>query len=151
RSPVRPSSSSGRPVPDAQQLLVSCPLSRPYAVAAAPWPAHLPTSGCIMKWLIGSASVLLLSGTFLALYAAGVFDSDDDTRTDGVVRDLDGDPVLVGEGPAVIKPELKFSQSEPADQLVPASFVSSNGARKGWKVVLPGNHPLATPAVVDGK
>jgi outer membrane protein assembly factor BamB len=29
------------------------------------------------------------------------------------------------------------------------TFVASNG-RKGWKVRLPGNHPLATPAIADG-
>ena len=27
----------------------------------------------------------------------------------------------------------------------------AKGHQKGWKIVIPGNHPLATPAVVDGK
>jgi Ca-activated chloride channel family protein len=31
------------------------------------------------------------------------------------------------------------------------AFRSKDGNRKGWKVVIPGNRPLATPAVVDGK
>ena len=33
----------------------------------------------------------------------------------------------------------------------PVPFVTRDGARKGWKVVLPGERPLATPAVADGK
>jgi Ca-activated chloride channel family protein len=32
----------------------------------------------------------------------------------------------------------------------PVAFTSKEG-KKGWKVVIPGNRPLATPAVVDGK
>src|SRR5271163_1625753 len=31
------------------------------------------------------------------------------------------------------------------------AWTSKDGKFHGWKVVLPGNHPLATPAVVDGK
>jgi Ca-activated chloride channel family protein len=30
-------------------------------------------------------------------------------------------------------------------------FRSKDGKKKGWKVVIPGNRPLATPAVVEGK
>jgi Ca-activated chloride channel family protein len=30
-------------------------------------------------------------------------------------------------------------------------FASKDGKVRGWKVVIPGNHPLATPAVVDGR
>jgi len=33
----------------------------------------------------------------------------------------------------------------------PTEFRSKDGTRKGWKVVIPGNRPLATPAVVEGK
>jgi Ca-activated chloride channel family protein len=33
----------------------------------------------------------------------------------------------------------------------PTPFASKDGKIKGWKVVIPGNRPLATPAVVDGK
>jgi Ca-activated chloride channel family protein len=33
----------------------------------------------------------------------------------------------------------------------PAVFKSKDGTRKGWKVVIPGNRPLATPAIADGK
>jgi Ca-activated chloride channel family protein len=31
------------------------------------------------------------------------------------------------------------------------AFRSKDGGKKGWKVVIPGKRPLATPAVVDGK
>jgi outer membrane protein assembly factor BamB len=33
----------------------------------------------------------------------------------------------------------------------PAPFQADDGRLKGWKVKLPGGHPLATPAVVDGQ
>src|SRR6516164_622259 len=33
----------------------------------------------------------------------------------------------------------------------PTPFTSKDGKIKGWKVVIPGNKPLATPAMVDGK
>ncbi len=33
----------------------------------------------------------------------------------------------------------------------PQPFTSKDGKRKGWKVRIPGNHALATPAVVNGK
>ena len=33
----------------------------------------------------------------------------------------------------------------------PTPFKSKDGTKKGWKVVIPGGRPLATPAVVDGK
>jgi Ca-activated chloride channel family protein len=33
----------------------------------------------------------------------------------------------------------------------PAPFTTRDGTRKGWKVVIPGKKPLATPAVADGK
>jgi Ca-activated chloride channel homolog len=33
----------------------------------------------------------------------------------------------------------------------PMAFTPKGSQLKGWKVVIPGNHPLATPAVVDGK
>jgi Ca-activated chloride channel family protein len=42
----------------------------------------------------------------------------------------------------------KTPVAEPAG--APASFTSKEG-KKGWKVAIPGNRPLATPAVVDGK
>jgi outer membrane protein assembly factor BamB len=33
----------------------------------------------------------------------------------------------------------------------PTPFKSADGTKKGWKVVIPGGRPLATPAVIDGK
>ena len=40
----------------------------------------------------------------------------------------------------------------PAPQIAaPQPFTSKDGKRKGWKVTIPGNHALATPAIVDGK
>lgn len=33
----------------------------------------------------------------------------------------------------------------------PLPFISKDGHKKGWKVVIPGNRPLATPAVVAGR
>jgi outer membrane protein assembly factor BamB len=32
----------------------------------------------------------------------------------------------------------------------PAPFQGKDGAGRGWKVTIPGNRPLATPAVADG-
>ena len=31
------------------------------------------------------------------------------------------------------------------------AHLDKDGKRKGWKVTIPGNHALATPAVVEGK
>ena len=33
----------------------------------------------------------------------------------------------------------------------PQTFTTKDGKRKGWKVTIPGDHALATPAVVEGK
>ena len=41
--------------------------------------------------------------------------------------------------------------AEPPKVPDPEPFQSKDGKIKGWKVVIPGNHSLATPAVVDGK
>ena len=42
-------------------------------------------------------------------------------------------------------------QAQPLKMPEPAPFTTKDGKMKGWKVVIPGNRPLATPAVVDGK
>jgi outer membrane protein assembly factor BamB len=40
----------------------------------------------------------------------------------------------------------------PAPKIAPPQpFTSKDGKRKGWKVTIPGDHALATPAVVEGK
>jgi Ca-activated chloride channel family protein len=44
----------------------------------------------------------------------------------------------------------KNYQNRAPEVAAPVAFVSKEG-KKGWKVVIPGNRPLATPAVVDGK
>src|SRR4051812_44804829 len=33
----------------------------------------------------------------------------------------------------------------------PVAFVDAASDKRGWKVTLPGNRPLATPAVIDGR
>ena len=51
-----------------------------------------------------------------------------------------------GPGQQVVQragPTLKIAPPQP--------FTTKDGKRKGWKVKIPGNHALATPAVVDGK
>jgi len=39
----------------------------------------------------------------------------------------------------------------PAPQVAAPQEITTREGKKGWKVVIPGNRPLATPAVVDGK
>jgi Ca-activated chloride channel family protein len=39
----------------------------------------------------------------------------------------------------------------PAPEVKPPVLFTSKEGKKGWKVVIPGNRPLATPAVADGK
>jgi len=46
-------------------------------------------------------------------------------------------------------PGGKFNGPLPS-ATAPAEFTTKEG-KKGWKVMIPGNRPLATPAVVDGK
>ncbi|MEN6448996.1 MAG: PQQ-binding-like beta-propeller repeat protein, partial [Thermoguttaceae bacterium] len=47
---------------------------------------------------------------------------------------------------------LLTKQRGPAPSVAaPAAYASEDGKVKGWKVVIPGNRPLATPAVVGGK
>ncbi len=46
-------------------------------------------------------------------------------------------------------PQGKFNGPIP-NATAPVAFTSKEG-KKGWKVMIPGNRPLATPAVVDGR
>jgi outer membrane protein assembly factor BamB len=39
----------------------------------------------------------------------------------------------------------------PPEVAAPLPFVSKDGRIKGWRVVIPGNRPLATPAVAEGR
>jgi Ca-activated chloride channel family protein len=43
------------------------------------------------------------------------------------------------------------ARAEPPKIADPVPYTTKDGKMKGWKVVIPGNRPLATPAVVDGK
>jgi Ca-activated chloride channel family protein len=42
-------------------------------------------------------------------------------------------------------------QAGPAPEVGPPAAFTSKEGKKGWKLVIPGNRPLATPAVVGGK
>jgi outer membrane protein assembly factor BamB len=46
-------------------------------------------------------------------------------------------------------PNLQMGKAAAAEDAV--TFTSTDNKFKGWKVVIPGNRPLATPAVVDGR
>ena len=52
-------------------------------------------------------------------------------------------------------PKMAAPLAEPADPAPaiapPKQFTSKDGKRKGWKVTIPGDHALATPAVVAGR
>src|SRR5262245_53254322 len=58
-----------------------------------------------------------------------------------------------GGGAAVVEqidgPKLEMAQGAAAEDAV--AFTSTDGKFKGWKVAVPGNRPLATPAVVNGR
>jgi Ca-activated chloride channel homolog len=43
------------------------------------------------------------------------------------------------------------AEGQPARTPEPTPFTTKDGKKKGWKVVIPGDRPLATPAVVGGK
>jgi outer membrane protein assembly factor BamB len=54
----------------------------------------------------------------------------------------------LAQGPA----QQAVQRAGPALKIAPPQpFTSKDGKRKGWKVKIPGDHALATPAVVDGK
>ena len=57
---------------------------------------------------------------------------------------------VYGQQQAAYAQPLK-KPAPPPELEAPAPFTSRDGRIKGWKVILPGNRPLATPAVVDGK
>jgi len=51
-----------------------------------------------------------------------------------------------------VEPMAQQAGRRPAPKIAPpVRFKSKDGTKKGWKVVIPGKRPLATPAVVDGK
>src|SRR5262245_1474029 len=57
-------------------------------------------------------------------------------------------------GLVLVKQQQQAQQApraEPPKIADPVPFTSEDGKVKGWKVVIPGNKALATPAVADGK
>src|SRR5947209_8448201 len=67
----------------------------------------------------------------------------------GPAQDLPKTPPAQNANPSPGAATAPQTQAESAKYLVPAPF-TTNG-KKGWKVTIPGNRPLATPAVVSGK
>ncbi len=52
---------------------------------------------------------------------------------------------------AQVNQNVQQGAAAPAKVADAEPFTTKDGKRKGWKIVIPGNRPLATPAVVDGK
>jgi Ca-activated chloride channel family protein len=91
-----------------------------------------------MKYAIIPVIALFLAGTILALYHFVVFDGDAD-------QDIPSGIEVWAEGKG------GRAAKEPVADLQPVPFTTRDGTKKGWKVTIPGSHPLATPAVADGK
>jgi outer membrane protein assembly factor BamB len=61
-------------------------------------------------------------------------------------------PTANNKAPANDLPPPVQQEAGPAPKIAaPQPFTAQDGKRKGWKVKIPGDHALATPAVVDGK
>jgi Ca-activated chloride channel family protein len=114
-------------------------------------------------WAI-SIAVFLVSGTVLALFLSGAFDPSDQGKNrssggrDAPETDSNGDvQATQGTGASgkrvvrLARSELVFSGKTAKQLLEPLPFTTRDGKREGWKVVIPGGRPLATPAVVGGK
>src|SRR5262245_15867091 len=56
-----------------------------------------------------------------------------------------------GSNKAQLVPPTNHEASQQSRVGEPQPFASKDGKIKGWKIVIPGNRPLATPAVVEGK
>jgi len=57
-----------------------------------------------------------------------------------------------GAMPGQAEAQVQHGRAGPPPRVAaPVPFVSKDGAKKGWKVVIPGHRSLATPAVVGGK
>jgi Ca-activated chloride channel family protein len=59
-------------------------------------------------------------------------------------------PIAPGGGPNLQVPPNQQVQPGNVQAGAPEPFTSKEG-KKGWRVTIPGNRPLATPAVADGK
>jgi Ca-activated chloride channel family protein len=61
-------------------------------------------------------------------------------------------PVAAQPGSSSPRPDPPLAKErKPPPRVGPPSTFTSKEGKKGWKVVIPGRRPLATPAVVDGK
>jgi outer membrane protein assembly factor BamB len=67
------------------------------------------------------------------------------------VQSPDGNQSLSNEDPFGPAQQTAQGTGETPKIAPPHPFTSQDGKRKGWKVTIPGDHALATPAVVDGK
>jgi len=62
-------------------------------------------------------------------------------------------PLVDSQVPGISGKDLTVNQQGKPEQAAPpqlTAFTTKEG-KKGWKVVIPGNRPLATPAIADGK
>ena len=92
-----------------------------------------------MKHVFRATFLVVLSCSLLALAQQGRPRSVGGAQTAVTVEEIDG-------------AKLQMAQAgEGAAASDPVSFNSTDKKFRGWKVVIPGNRPLATPAVVDGR
>ena len=59
--------------------------------------------------------------------------------------------MLVGIGAFFYFAGASQSQNAQRELLNPVPFRSSDGRVTDWKITIPGNHPLASPAIAEGK
>ena len=60
-------------------------------------------------------------------------------------------PMLAGTGAFFYFAVASQSQNAQRESLSPAPFRSSDGRVTGWRIIIPGNRPLASPAIAEGK
>ena len=60
-------------------------------------------------------------------------------------------PMLAGTGAFFCFAVASQSQNAQWELLNPSPFRSSDGRVTGWKIIIPGNRPLASPAIAEGK
>lgn len=62
-----------------------------------------------------------------------------------------GVPFLAGAALVYLAATGESQNTSPASGLSPAPFHSSDGRLQGWRIAIPGNRPLASPAIGEGK
>jgi hypothetical protein len=60
-------------------------------------------------------------------------------------------PMLAGTGAFFYFAVASQSQDAQRELLNPSPFRSPDGRVTGWKITIPGNRPLASPAIAEGK